>query len=131
MLKIREYENSLSFLLLVEIFSSIETAKRQKMKLVVTADGGFMSSKFCPNFEECEQLIIYDLEDKMYGSRKSPSFQNKNKSVLIDFLKKTYMTHIITGKDIGDEYFTVYIPRNKDATVEEVLIEYMDTVLSK
>ncbi len=41
------------------------------------------------------------------------------------------MTHIITGKDIGDEYFTVYIPRNKDATVEEVLVEYMDTVLSK
>ncbi len=96
------------------------------MKLVITADGEYMTSKFCPNFEECEQLIIYDLEDRLYGSRKSPSFQNRDKSVLIDFLKQTYMTNIITGKEIDDDYFTTYIPQKMDATVEDVIIEYMD-----
>ena len=98
------------------------------MKVVVTADGGFMTSNFCKNFEECEQLIIYDIEDRLYGSRPSPSFKNKDKAVLIDFLKKTFMTHIITGKDIGDDSFEVYIPKNQEATVEEVLIEYMETL---
>ncbi len=93
------------------------------MKLVVTADGGFMTSKFCPNFEEAEYLIVYDIEDKFYGARKSPSFQTKNKVTLIDFLKKTFMTHIVTGKEIEDNYFNVYIPKKLDATVEEVLQE--------
>lgn len=98
------------------------------MKLVVTADGGYMTSKFCPNFEECEHLIIYDVEDRFFGSRVSPSFISKDKAVLIDFLQKTFMTHIITGKDIGDSSFLVYIPKNQDATVEEVLMECMDTL---
>jgi predicted Fe-Mo cluster-binding NifX family protein len=99
------------------------------MKVVITADGGFMTSKFCPNFEEAEHLIIYDIEDKFYGSRVSPSFKNKDKATLIDFLKKTFMRHIITGKDIKDNYFKVYIPKNMDATVEEVLIEYLEETL--
>jgi len=98
------------------------------MKVVITADGGFMTSKFCPNFEACEHLIIYDLEDRLYGSRVSPSFKNKDKAVLIDFLKKTYMQYIITGKEVEDSHFTVYIPKNMDATVEEVLMEYMDSL---
>ncbi|MBN1838561.1 MAG: hypothetical protein JW802_00795 [Campylobacterales bacterium] len=98
------------------------------MKLVVTADGGFMTSKFNPNFEEAEQLIIYDVEERFYGSRVSPSAQSKDKAVLIDFLKKTYMTHIITGTEVGDGAFSVYIPKNQDATVEEVLIEYINTL---
>jgi len=98
------------------------------MKLVVTADGGFMSSKFCPKFEEAEYLIIYDVEDRLYGSRVSPSFKTKDKAVLIDFLKKTYMTHIVTGEDVGDSHFSVYIPKNMDATVEEVLMECMETL---
>jgi predicted Fe-Mo cluster-binding NifX family protein len=98
------------------------------MKVVITADGGFMTSKFCPNFEECEQLIIYDIEDRFYGSRVSPSFKNKDKAVLIDFLKKTFMENIITGKDIEDEHFNVYIPKNMDATVEEVIIEFLATL---
>lgn len=98
------------------------------MKVVVTADGGFMTSKFCPNFEECEELIIYDIEDKFYGSRVSPSFKTKNKAVLIDFLKKTFMENIITGTEVGDDHFNVYKPKNMDATVEEVLVEYMATL---
>jgi len=93
------------------------------MKLVVTADGGFMTSKFCPNFEEAEYLIVYDVEDKFYGARKSPSFQTKDRAILIDFLKKTFMTHIVTGKEVGDSRFSVYIPKKLDATVEEVLEE--------
>lgn len=56
------------------------------MKVVVKADGGFMTSKFNPNFESAEHLIIYDVEDKFYGSRPSPSFRSQDKSVLIDFL---------------------------------------------
>jgi predicted Fe-Mo cluster-binding NifX family protein len=99
-----------------------------KMKVVVTADGGYMTSKFCPHFEECEHIIIYDLDDRLYGSRVSPSFKTKDKAVLIDFLQKTFMTHIITGKDIGDSPFSVYIPKNMDATVEDVLIEYMNSL---
>lgn len=98
------------------------------MKVVVTADGGFMTSKFCPNFEECKELIIYDIEDKLYGSRVSPSFKNKDKAVLIDFLKKTFMENIITGTEVGDDHFNVYKPKNMDATVEEVLVEYMATL---
>jgi hypothetical protein len=98
------------------------------MKLVVTADGGFMTSKFCPNFEEAEYLVIYDVEDRFYGSRKSPSFETKDKAILIDFLKKTFMTHIVTGTDVGDKRFSVYTPKNMDATVEEVLMECMSTL---
>jgi len=93
------------------------------MKLVVTADGEFMTSKFCPNFEEAEYLIVYDIEDKFYGARKSPSFQTKDRAILIDFLKKTFTTHIVTGKEVGDSHFSVYIPKKLDATVEEVLEE--------
>ncbi|SFZ99086.1 hypothetical protein MNB_SV-5-1000 [hydrothermal vent metagenome] len=96
------------------------------MKVVITADGGFMTSKFCTKFEECEHLIIYDLEDRTYGSRVSPSFKTGNKAVLIDFLKRTYMGNVITGADIGDDYFYTYVPKNKDATVEEILVEFMD-----
>ena len=95
------------------------------MKIVITADGGFMTSKFCPNFEECEHLIIYDFEDKLYGSRVSPSFKSGDKAVLVDFLKRTYMGNIITGKDVGDDYFYVYVPKNMDATVEDVLREFI------
>lgn len=98
------------------------------MKVVVTADGGFMTSKFNPNFEEAEHLIIYDIEDRFYGSRQSPSFKTKDKAVLIDFLKRTYMKNIITGSDVCDNHFNVYIPKNMDATVEEVLIEYISTL---
>ena len=98
------------------------------MKVVVTADGGFMTSKYNPNFEEAEYLIIYDLEDRLYGSRKSPSFQTKDRAILIDFLKKTYMEKIITTKEVGDDHFEVYNPKNIDATVEEILIEYMGTL---
>lgn len=98
------------------------------MKVVVTADGGFMTSKFNPNFEESEHLIIYDVEDKFYGSRVSPSFKNKDKAVLIDFLKKTFVENIITGTDVGDDHFNVYKPKNMDATVEEILMEYLSTL---
>ena len=68
------------------------------------------------------------LEARLYGSRKSPSCDTKDKAILIDFLKKTYMKNIITGKDIGDSHFNVYIPKNMDATLEEVLMEYMSTL---
>ena len=98
------------------------------MKLVVTADGESMSSMFCPNFEECEYLIIYDTDNKLFGSRVSPSFKTKDKAVLIDFLKRTFMENIITGTDVGDGHFNVYKPYNMNATVNDVLIECIETL---
>ena len=98
------------------------------MKRVVTADGEYIGSKFSPEFEAAEYLIIYDLEERFYGSRKSPSFKRKDKAILIDFLKRTNMENIITVKNVGDSHFNVYNPKNTDATVEEVLMEYMDSL---
>ena len=37
------------------------------------------------------------------------------------------MTHIITGTVVVDEHFAVYILKNIEATVEEVLMECMET----
>lgn len=98
------------------------------MKVVVTADGGFMTSKYNPSFEGAPYLIIYDLEDRFFGARESPSFQTKDRAILIDFLKKTFMKKLITSTEVGDEHFEVYKPKNTDATVEEVLIEYISTL---
>jgi predicted Fe-Mo cluster-binding NifX family protein len=98
------------------------------MKIIITSDGEWMTSKFCPYFEECKYLILYDIKTKEYSSMKSPSYQTKDKTKLINFLKAIFMKHIITGKNIDDKYFKVYIPQEKESTVEEVIIEYLKNI---
>ena len=95
------------------------------MKLAITAEGPYIGAKFCPNFEECEFLIIYDTKTKEYASRKSPSFYSKNPEDLIKFLKAILIKNIISGKEIDDKFFKVFIPTNKDISVEEAILEYI------
>ena len=96
------------------------------MKLLIPARGEFMSSKYCPDFEECEYLIIYDTKTKQYASRKSPSFYTKNPDDLINFLKAVFIKNVITGKHINDKYFKVFKVNDKDLTVEEVIMKYKE-----
>jgi len=96
------------------------------MKLVIPACGEFMSSKYCPGFEECEYLIIYDTKTKQYASRKSPSFYTKNPDDLINFLKAVLIKNVITGKDIKDGYFKVFKINDKDLSVEDVIMRYKE-----
>jgi predicted Fe-Mo cluster-binding NifX family protein len=93
------------------------------MKLLITSQGEYMNSQYCGDFEECEYIIIYDTLTKQYASRKSPSFYTKNSDDLINFLKAILIKHIITSKDVPG--FKVYKPKNKNATVEEVIMEYL------
>jgi len=95
------------------------------MKLVITSNGEFMNSKYCPYFEECEYLIIYDTKTKEYASRKSPSFYSKKKEDLINFLKATFMKNIITGKKINDKYFKVFLVKEDNLTIEEVILKFL------
>lgn len=96
------------------------------MKLVITSNGDSMDSKFCPKFSECEYLIVYDTETKTYASRVSPAFESKDKEALKEFLKKIFMQDIITGEELYDEYFYVYIPENMDTTVRAVVMEALE-----
>ncbi|GAX87174.1 conserved hypothetical protein [Lebetimonas natsushimae] len=98
------------------------------MKIIITSDGEWMNSKFCPHFEECKYIILYDTKTKEYSSMKSPAYQTKDKNKLISFLKAIFMKNIITGKDIDDKYFKIYIPQKKEATIEEVLIEFLESL---
>jgi hypothetical protein len=102
-------------------FGIIVTKKVKSMKVAVTSKGEFVGSGFCPGFEECEYLIIYDTKTKEYASRKSPSFYSKNPEDLIKFLKAVYIKNIITGREIKDGYFKVFIPETSDITVEEAI----------
>lgn len=95
------------------------------MKLVVTSNGEFMNSKYCPHFEECEYLIIYDTKTKEYASRKSPSFYSRNKEDLINFLKAIFIKNIITGKEIDDKYFKVFLVKEDNLTIEEVILKFL------
>jgi len=92
------------------------------MKLAVPSSGELITSRYCPDFEECEYLIIYDTKTRQYASRKSPSFYSKNPQELIHFLKAVMIKHIITGKDIKDSYFKVYKIDDKNLSVEDVII---------
>lgn len=87
-----------------------------------------MNSKFCSHFEECKYIILYDTKTKEYSSMKPPAYQTKDKNKLINFLKAIFMKHIITGKNIEDKYFKIYIPQNKNATIEEVIIEFLKNI---
>jgi predicted Fe-Mo cluster-binding NifX family protein len=87
-----------------------------------------MNLKFCPHFEECKYIIIYDTKTKEYSSMKPPAYKTKDKNKLINFLKAIFMKHIITGKNIEDKYFKIYIPQNKNATIEEVIIEFLKNI---
>jgi predicted Fe-Mo cluster-binding NifX family protein len=95
------------------------------MKIIITSDGEWMGSKFCPHFEDCKYLILYDTKTKEYSSMKSPSYQTKDKDKLINFLKAIFIKNIITGKNLDDTYFNILIPQQKESTVEEVIIEYL------
>ncbi|EDM24545.1 NifB/NifX family molybdenum-iron cluster-binding protein [Caminibacter mediatlanticus] len=97
------------------------------MKIVITSNGEFIGSKFCPHFEECKYLIVYDTKTKLYGARKSPSFNTKNILTLTKFLKQIYIKNIITGKKINDKFFKVFIPTKKDITVEEAIIDFLES----
>ncbi|GAB6073962.1 NifB/NifX family molybdenum-iron cluster-binding protein [Nautilia lithotrophica] len=96
------------------------------MKLAITASGAFIGSNYCPDFEECEYLIIYDTKTKEYAARKSPSFYSKNPEDLINFLKAVMIKNIISGKDIKDGYFKVFKVIDKDLSVEEVIMRYKE-----
>ena len=96
------------------------------MKLAIPAYGEYMTSKYCPDFEECEYLIIYDTKTKQYASRKSPSFYSKNPEDLKNFLKAIMIKNIITGKDLDDKYFKVFKLKDKNLTVEEAIIKYTE-----
>jgi predicted Fe-Mo cluster-binding NifX family protein len=94
------------------------------MKLAVPSFGEFITSKYCPGFEECEYLIIYDTKTKQYASRKSPSFYSKNPEDLINFLKAVMIKNVITGKELKDGYFKVFKVIEKDLSVEDVIMRY-------
>ncbi len=93
------------------------------MKLAITASGEVMASKYCPDFEECEYLIIYDTKTKQYASRKSPSFYSKNPEDLVNFLKAVMIKNVITGKELKDGYLKVFKVKEKDLSVEEVIMK--------
>ncbi|WP_456478946.1 NifB/NifX family molybdenum-iron cluster-binding protein [Nautilia sp.] len=96
------------------------------MKLAIPASGELITSKYCPDFEECEFLIIYDTKTKHYASRKSPSFYSKNPDDLINFLKAVMIKNIITGKDLNDGYFKVFKINEKNLSVEDVIMRYKE-----
>jgi predicted Fe-Mo cluster-binding NifX family protein len=96
------------------------------MKLAITSSGAFIGSKYCPHFEECEYLIIYDTKTKQYAARKSPSFYSKNPEDLVNFLKAVMIKHIITGKSPNDSYFKVFLIKNENLSVEEVIMKYKE-----
>jgi len=96
------------------------------MKLVVPSSGEFITSKYCPDFEECEYLIIYDTKTKQYASRKSPSFYSKNPEDLINFLKAVMIKNVISAKDIKDGYFNVFKVVDRDLSVEDVIMKFIE-----
>ncbi|ACM92389.1 hypothetical protein NAMH_1323 [Nautilia profundicola AmH] len=96
------------------------------MKLAVPSSGEFITSKYCPDFEECKYLIIYDTKTKQYASRKSPSFYSKNPEDLINFLKAVMIKNVISGKDIKDGYFNVFKVVDRDLSVEDVIIKFIE-----
>ncbi|AZV47017.1 hypothetical protein C3L23_06945 [Nautilia sp. PV-1] len=96
------------------------------MKIAVTASGAYIGSGYCPGFEECEYLIIYDTKTKEYASRKSPSYYSKNPEDLIKFLKAVLIKHIITGKDVKDNYFKVFKVNDGNLSVEDVIMKYKE-----
>ncbi len=96
------------------------------MKIAITAKGEWINSTFCPNFEQCEYIIIYDTVTKQYGSRKSPSFQTKNRDTLIDFFRKTFIKNIITGISFETNKLNIFIPSSNNITVEEAIMEFLE-----
>ena len=96
------------------------------MKLAICADGEYMTSRYCPDFEKCEFLIIYDTVTRQYASRKSPSVHSKRAEDLINFLKAVMIKNVITGKDINDPYFKVFKVNEKDLSVEDVIIRFLN-----
>ncbi len=97
------------------------------MKIAITSKGKWISSEFCRDFEKCEYLIIYDTLTNQYGSRKSPSFNTKNKADLIDFFKKTLIRNIITGDGVASNRLKIFTPSSKISTVEEAIMEFLKT----
>ena len=95
------------------------------MKIAVTSKGEWISSPFCPDFENCEYLIIYDTLTNQYGSRRSPSFESKEQHSLIEFFRKTLLKNVITGKKVDSDIIKVFIPSSNDITVEEAIIEFL------
>ncbi len=95
------------------------------MKLAITSQGSFINSKFCSEFENCEYIVIYDTVTKQYGSRKTPTFETNQQEQLIEFFKKIFIRHIITGKQIESKKLKIFIPLKKDITVEEAILDYL------
>ncbi len=95
------------------------------MKIAITSQGSFINSKFCLEFENCKYIIIYDTVTKQYGSRKTPTFEINRQEKLLDFFKKIFIRHIITGKQIESKKLKIFIPSKKDITVEEAILDYL------
>lgn len=95
------------------------------MKLAITSQGNLISSKFCLEFENCKYIVIYDTVTKQYGSRKIPTFETNKQEQLIEFFKKIFIRHIITGKQIESKKLKIFIPSKKDITVEEAILDYL------